>query len=123
MRTLVRTAALIESWFDLLPEASRATARQIQAAVLAAQPQLMQAIKWGNLVFMREGMNAMAIVSHRSHVNLQVFNGQLLAAQYPQLEGTGKGLRHLKLRCGQPVDAALVGALARACGEELDASR
>jgi hypothetical protein len=123
MRTLVRTAALIESWFDLLPEANRATARQIQSAVLAARPQLAQAIKWGNLVFMHEGTNAMAIVSHRSHVNLQVFSGHLLALQYPQLEGTGKGVRHLKLRCGQPVDAALVGALARACVEELDASR
>ena len=32
MRTLVRTAALVESWFDLLPEAQRATARELQAA-------------------------------------------------------------------------------------------
>jgi hypothetical protein len=28
--------------------------------------------------------------------------------RYPQLEGTGKGLRHLKFRYGQPIDAELV---------------
>lgn len=123
MRTLVRTAALVESWFDLLPEAQRATARELQAAVLRAEPRLAQTVKWGNLVFMHRGANAIAIVAHRTHANLQFFNGHVLAVQYPQLEGSGKGLRHLKVRYGEPVDSDLVGALVRACIEEIDVPR
>jgi hypothetical protein len=123
MRTLVRTAALVESWFDLLPEAQRATARELQAAVLRAEPRLAQTVKWGNLVFMHHGANAIAIVAHRTHASLQFFNGHVLAVQYPQLEGSGKGLRHLKVRYGEPIDIDLVGALARACIEEIDVPR
>jgi hypothetical protein len=37
-----------------------------------------------------------------------VFRGHALERRFPQLEGTGKGLRHLKFRYGQPVDAELV---------------
>lgn len=113
MRTPVRPAALVESWFDLLPDAQRPLARELQALVAAAEPRLSQTVKWGNLVFMLAGTNLVAIVPHKGHVNLQFFNGAALAPQWPQLEGTGKGLRHLKCRTGQPVDAALVGALVR----------
>jgi hypothetical protein len=123
MRTLVRTAALVESWFDLLPEAQRDTARELQAAVLRAEPRLTQTVKWGNLVFLQHGANAIAIVAHRTHANLQFFNGHVLAVQYPQLEGSGKGLRHLKMRYGEPIDGKLVGALVRACAEEIDVPR
>jgi hypothetical protein len=120
MRTLVRPAALIESWFDLLPEPSRLLARELQVAVLAAAPTLVQAIKWGNLVFMHRGVNALAIVAHRHHLNLQFFNGQRMAQQYTQLEGSGKGMRHLKLRPGAVVDAELLAAMVQASLDELD---
>lgn len=113
MRTLVRPAALVESWFDMLPDAQRLTARELRAALLAAEPGFVQAVKWGNLVFMLGGANVVSIVPHKTHANLQFFNGALLAAQWPQLEGTGRGLRHLKCRYGQEIDAALVAALVR----------
>lgn len=119
MRMLVRPAALVESWFDLLAEGPRATARELQTAVVQAEPRLMQTVKWGNLVFMSSGVNAMAIAVHRHHVHLQFFNGTVLAVQYPQLEGSGKTVRHLGVRVGQTVDADLVGRLVHACIEEL----
>lgn len=119
VRTLVRPAALVESWFDLLAEGARATARELWAAVMQAEPVLAQTVKWGNLVFMSGGVNAMAIVVHRHHVHLQFFNGTVLAVQYPQLEGSGRTVRHLGVRVGQPVDTDLVGRLAHACVEEL----
>ncbi len=56
---------------------------------------------------------------HKSHANLQVFNGALLSAQFPALEGTGKGARHLKFRYHVPVDAALVQSLVVACVGEI----
>lgn len=114
MRGTVRPNALVAAYFDTLGPQPRETAQALQRAVLEAAPELMQSVKWGNLVFMTERQNLLAIVAHKGHANLQLFNGAALAGDFPQLEGTGKGLRHLKCRYRQPVDTALVGALVRA---------
>jgi hypothetical protein len=111
MRTLLRSGALIESWFDMLTSDQRATARALHAAVTAAAPQLHPTVRWGNLVYQLDGVNAVAIVPHKSHVNLQLFKGAALAAQYTQLEGGGKGVRYLKLRTPQAVDAELIARI------------
>ena len=55
-----------------------------------------------------DGQSLISIVVHKSHAHLQFFNGAELAVQYTALEGTGKGMRHLKCRYRQPVDAELV---------------
>ena len=114
MRGTVRPNALVAAYFDTLGPDQRETAQALQRAVLEAAPDLNQAVKWGNLVFMADRQNLLAIVAHKGHANLQVFNGAALAGDFPQLEGTGKGLRHLKCRYRQPVDTALVGQLVRA---------
>ncbi len=63
----------------------------------------------------------------RSHVNIGFFQGASLADPAGLLEGTGKRMRHVKLRWGVPVDdvalAALIEAayrdmLARVAGEK-----
>ncbi len=115
MRGTVRPAALVAAYFDNLGPEERVTARSLQRAVLQAAPGLEQTIKWGNLVFMSQGQNQLAIVTHKTHANLQFFNGATLAASHPELEGSGKGLRHLKCRYRQPVDEALVTRLVK-CG-------
>jgi hypothetical protein len=119
MRTILQSAALIETWFDTLEPDQRETARALRACVLTADPSLVQSIKWGNLLFSHSGRHAVAIVIHREHANLQVFNGVLLAAQFPALEGTGKGMRHLQLSYREPVDEGRVAALVRACVAEM----
>ena len=123
MRTIIRPAALLGAWFDTLRDDQRATAQALREAVLAAEPTLEASIKWGNLVFSRAGAHAFAIVIHKEHAHLQVFNGAALRQRFPMLEGTGKGLRHLKLRHGEPVDAALVEVLVRASVALDDAAR
>ncbi len=119
MRSILRTPALIDTWFDTLRPEQRPLALGLQRAVLRAVPGLAQSIKWGNLVFSHDGAHALAIVTHKDHANLQVFNGARLAERFPMLEGTGKGLRHLKLRYRQPLDDGLVEALVRASVADL----
>lgn len=114
MRHLVRPGALVAAFFDTLSESQQACARSLQQAVLAAVPDIEQAVKWGNLTFMYGGRNVLALALHKTHAHLQVFNGAQLAMQFPELEGVGKGQRHLKLRYGHPVDAELVGDLVQA---------
>jgi hypothetical protein len=51
---------------------------------------------------------AFVLVPYSKHVNFQVFNGGSIAAKLPLLEGSGKGIRHIKFRYDEPIDAALV---------------
>jgi uncharacterized protein YdhG (YjbR/CyaY superfamily) len=115
MRSMLQSAALIEAWFDTLLPDQRDLARALRTAVMDAEPSLVQSIKWGNLMFTHAGRHALAIVIHKDHANLQVFNGIALVDRFPMLEGTGKGLRHLRLRYRQPIDVDLVEALVRGC--------
>lgn len=119
MRTLLRSGALIESWFDMLADEQRPVARALHVAVTAAGPQLHATVRWGNLVYQLDGVNALAIVPHKSHVNLQLFKGAAVAPLFPQLEGSGKGVRHLKLRFTATVDPELVGRIVVAAIEAL----
>jgi hypothetical protein len=122
MRTLLRSGALIESWFDMLTEEQRPLARALHAAVTAAAPSLHPTVRWGNLVYQHEGTNAVAVVPHKSHVNLQLFKGAAVAPMYPQLEGSGKGVRHLKLRTNATVDPDLIGRIVLAAIDALEAA-
>lgn len=51
------------------------------------------------------------VAAYRAHVSVYFFFGALLADPAGLLEGTGKRGRHVKLRPGQPVDAAALGRL------------
>ncbi len=119
MRSILRSPALIDAWFDTLRPEQRELALVLHDAVSAAAPALATSIKWGNLMFTCGSTHAVAIVMHKSHANLQVFNGALLSAQFPALEGTGRGARHLKFRYHLPVDAALVRSVVLACVDEI----
>lgn len=99
----------------------RPIARELQSLVMEAEPTLSQTVKWGNLVFMLGGSNLLAIVPHKAHLNLQFFNGAALAPQWQQLEGGGKGMRHLRCRVGHALDPDLVRSVVRASVDEAQA--
>ncbi|HXD04478.1 MAG TPA: DUF1801 domain-containing protein [Burkholderiaceae bacterium] len=120
MRTLIRPAALIQAHLDTLPTEAREQVEALRSAVLAAAPQLAQAVQWGNLVFQHGGRNAIAIVVHRGHVNLQFFNGAAFAVQFPALEGKGRAMRHLRFRMNEPVAPTVVASLVQACLESME---
>jgi hypothetical protein len=119
MRTLLRSGALIESWFDMLSDELRPTARTLHQVVTQSAPRLHATVRWGNLVYQLDGVNTLAIVPHKSHVNLQLFRGAGVAPMYPQLEGNGKGVRHLKLRPSATLDTDLVARIVVAAVEAM----
>ena len=114
MRSNGRSKALVSAWFDFQPEPVRAVAERLQQAVRAAEPELAETIKWGNLVYMLDGAAVLAIAPHKSHVNLQVFHGSELPPGLGPLEGAGRGPRSLRCRLNQPVDPVQVEMLAAA---------
>jgi hypothetical protein len=115
MRTMLRSTALVDAWFDMLPPEQQDTAHALRDAVMAAAPGLTLSVKWGNLVFSHEGTHIVAIVTHKDSAHLQVFNGMALTQQFPELEGHGKGLRYLRMRYRYPLDEELVREVVQAC--------
>ena len=122
MRSILRPAALIETWFDTLRPDQQELARLLRDLVQASAPELVCSVKWGNLMFTYQGTHAVAIVMHKDHANLQIFNGAALAERFPELEGTGKGVRHLRFRYRYPVDEELVREAVQSCVELMELS-
>jgi hypothetical protein len=114
MRNVYRPDALVQAWFDLLPAPQAATARALLDAVMAAQPHLLPVVKWGNLVLLHAGQQSLAIAPYRKHAHLQIFNSEGIDREFPNLGGSGRGLRHLRQRLNEPVDAELVAAIVHA---------
>ena len=54
-----------------------------------------------------------------AHVNVGFFHGNALADPAGLLEGTGKRMRHVKLRWGTPVDTAALNALIAAAYRDI----
>lgn len=115
MRRPLQSPALIGAFFDSLRPEQRDTAQAMQQAILEAAPHLRQEVKWGNLCFVNDRDNVMAIVLHKANAHLQVFNGVLLMGEFPELEGAGRGMRHIKTRYRIPVNGQLVKELTQAC--------
>ncbi|MBH1987854.1 MAG: DUF1801 domain-containing protein [Burkholderiales bacterium] len=111
MRRPLQSPALVNAFYDSLRPEQRETAQAMHRAILAAAPQLRPEVKWGNLCFMNDGDNVMAIVLYKANAHLQIFNGVMLVAEFPELEGAGKGMRHIKVRYRTPVDEQLVREL------------
>jgi len=122
MRTILRSGPLVDAWFDMLRPEQQDLARTLREIIVAAAPTLAMSIKWGNLMFTYEGTHAVAIVMHKDHANLQFFNGAALAERFPELEGTGRGVRHLRFRYRYPVDEELVHEVVHACVELMELS-
>jgi len=117
------TQPLIESWFDLQPAGPQATARAVHAVVIAVAPRLEPAVRSGSLVYSLDRVHLLALAPHRTHLHLQVFDAVDLGRLVPELEGTAKGQRQLRLRHGQPLDEALVRRVVQTVVEQASARR
>lgn len=114
MRSLYRPGAIVETWFEFLPEGQRRVCQALMAAVQAAGPELMPVVKAGHLVFLQTGQHAVSIAPYSRLVHLQIFNGSAIAGRFPMLRGCGPGLRQMHWRGGDEVDEALVQSMVRA---------
>ncbi|NBD19933.1 hypothetical protein GTZ97_04530 [Aquabacterium fontiphilum] len=123
MRRPLQSPALVNAFFDSLRPDQSETAQTIHRAILAAAPQLRPEVKWGNLCYLNDGDNLLAVVLHKVNAHVQVFNGVMLVAEFPELEGAGKGMRHIKMRYRQPVNEQLIRELALASVQAWASSR
>ena len=113
-----------ERWaacFDELAEPERATALAIRDVVRQVvrerAPQVQEAVKWGYAAWVlgaKGGGNMCSIMGAKGYVRLQFFRGAELDDPTSALEGTGKGMRHLKVYCNQPLPEETLRSLVTA---------
>lgn len=109
MRKLLRSAALVDAWFDLLPPSHQALTRAVHELVMAQEPTLVPAVKWGTLGYSLDEAPVFELAPHRVNLQLQVLQGAALQRQFPELEGLARSQRHLRFRYSRPIpDEALV---------------
>ncbi|MDV3278363.1 MAG: DUF1801 domain-containing protein [Nitrososphaerales archaeon] len=87
----------------------RALTQALRGTIKRALPSAVEQVKWGNPVYTVNGKNVACIMHYSDHVNLGFFMGAKLKSK--KLEGTGKGLRHLKVRSKADMDEKEFGRL------------
>lgn len=100
---------------DLSPK-SRSIINALRRFVKRAQPELTEAVKWGNGCWI-DGKSPVAYVySAKEYVQFGFFRGSALKDPQGLLEGEGKYVRHTKLRKVSEIDEeAFAAFLKQAC--------
>jgi hypothetical protein len=94
----------------------RTLVNDLRDKILKLESDLDEVIKWNNLIYEKNGM-VCAIVAHKDHVNLEFAHGTELSDPDGMLEGTGKKMRHVKIRSSEVIES---GKLTNLIKEALD---
>lgn len=70
--------------------------KSLRNLILEIKPEVDEVIKWKNLIYEEKRMIC-AIIIHKSHINLEFFQGEELKEMGYSLEGSGKNMRHVKI--------------------------
>jgi len=102
-RTVVKKRAdygsKADTWFDSLDDDLAPLAAELRALILQAVPGATEVIKWGAPVYEKENVSICGLRAARAHVSLQFGSiGTSLDDPDGLLEGTGKSMRHVKVR-------------------------
>lgn len=107
-----------DRYFTELDAAERTVAYRIRDAVRDAvgdNPNISETTKWSYPAWVYAGKrgNMCSIMGANGYVRLQFFRGAELPGAESRLEGTGKGMRHLKVRCDQEFPGEEIRTLVR----------
>jgi hypothetical protein len=105
-----------QAFFDRLPQPQRGLAEALRRVVRSADPGLVESIKWG-MPWYGKGAGLAGEVCyisvHNDHVNLGFPRGTSLTDRGGMLEGTGKRMRHVKIRDEGDVQPGLFSSWVR----------
>jgi hypothetical protein len=88
---------------------TRSLVQHLRRVVRKSLPEVTELVKWGNPTYVVGGKNVAWILLYKDHVDLGFFQGARM--QSKRLEGTGKGLRHVKVYNVEDVDEDEFAAL------------
>ena len=94
----------VDSWMAEHDPSIRQIGETLRNMILAADPELRESVKCGN-PFYEKSSRVFYLAATDSYVNLGFFNGAALADPESRIEGTGKRMRHVKVRALEDIDA------------------
>lgn len=96
----------IENFLEKLPREKRDLVMQIRKIVLSTDKKITEDIKWGNLTFVYNG-NLASIYTFTStdYLNFCFFNATNLSDPMRLFEGTGKMMRHVKIKSANDINS------------------
>jgi hypothetical protein len=80
----------------------REVAEMLRALMKKTLPKCVETVKWGNITYVQDDKNLAWIIAYKDHLDFGFFRGAQLESK--RLEGTGKGLRHIKIRAEEDID-------------------
>jgi hypothetical protein len=103
----------VDAWFADQDKGLRDLSEAARALLDEALPGARQALKWGYPTWVGAG-NVVSVMAFPDHLNLQFFRGAELPDPTDALDGTGKGMRHVKVHHVRELRTPAVKALVRA---------
>ena len=97
------TSKNVDSWISEHDPALRQICHALRNLILLTDPGLSESIKWSNPVYEKNG-KIMHLAATERYVALGFFDGTGLADPQGRLEGTGRKMRHIKVRALEDVD-------------------
>lgn len=108
-----------EAYYAALEGPLAEIAHALRARVKVIAPHLEEALAWGFPCY-KGHERVFSIIAQKAHVNLQLWNGNRLVHVSPRIEGTGKQLRHVKLKSLADVDAEINAVIEAAVALDRD---
>lgn len=94
----------VDEFIDALDAQKRPLADELRMVVKKALPDAEEKLKWGNITYTYNGSDICWIIAYKDHLDFGFFKGAMLKSD--RLEGTGKGLRHIKVSAMSDIDEA-----------------
>ena len=102
-----------DDWVADIDPKLRSLAQGLRRMFLDAAPDFRESIKWGNPCFEKKVRTFYIASQSDKYVTLGLWQGALLPNPEGLIEGTGKRMRHVKLRSVEDLEAPALGGIIR----------
>ncbi len=107
-----KTADVVDQFIQQMAAEQQEIANKLRGLIRKTAKSLKESIKWGYPSFGGKG-NVCSIIPYPDHVNLAFFRGAELDDPNELLEGTGKGMRHVKISSAKDIRRRAITDLIR----------
>lgn len=101
----------IRAYLDGLSETHRSIVERARELITEIHPDVSETIKWDQPVFELDGEDQFYLAAQSDHVNLGFMKGADMTDPDGLLEGTGKRMRHIKVRNSADLESPEIRAL------------
>jgi len=119
LRGAVDQAPAVKKWLERQSGELGAIANRWYAVIRECGPDVQELLHDGFPTFCVNGVAFAYVNVFKAHVNVGFFHGLALPDPARLLEGTGKNMRHVKLRPESPVNARALEALIKAAVKDI----